>query len=59
MHLHDTPELIFVADGVFTDSDGDGVHFQPGHVLTYAAGSSHSSSYVFVRNSMLEEMASA
>ena len=41
-HLHDTTELIFVADGVFTDSDG--AHFQSGHVLTYAAGSSHSSS---------------
>jgi len=42
MHLHDTTEMIFVAEGVFTDSDG--VHFQPGHVLTYAAGSRHSSS---------------
>lgn len=41
-HLHDTTELIFVADGVFTDSDG--AHFQSGDVLTYAAGSSHSSS---------------
>jgi anti-sigma factor ChrR (cupin superfamily) len=42
MHLHDTTELLFVSDGVLTDSDG--VHFQAGHVLTYAAGSRHSTS---------------
>jgi anti-sigma factor ChrR (cupin superfamily) len=41
-HRHDTTELIFVAEGVFTDSDG--VSFQAGDVVTYPAGSSHSSS---------------
>ena len=41
-HRHDTTEFIFVAEGVFTDSDG--VSFQPGDVLTYPAGSIHSSS---------------
>jgi anti-sigma factor ChrR (cupin superfamily) len=41
-HHHDATELIFVAEGVFTDSDG--VNFLPGDVLTYPAGSSHSSS---------------
>jgi mannose-6-phosphate isomerase-like protein (cupin superfamily) len=42
MHLHDTTELIFVTEGIFTDSDG--VHFPAGYVITYPAGSSHSSS---------------
>jgi len=41
-HRHDTTELIFVAEGVFTDSDG--VSFLAGDVVTYPAGSSHSSS---------------
>ncbi|MDE1179224.1 cupin domain-containing protein [Paraburkholderia sp.] len=41
MHRHDTTELIVVAQGVFTDSDG--AHFRTGDVLTYAAGSSHAS----------------
>ncbi|WP_429341134.1 cupin domain-containing protein [Paraburkholderia sp. GAS42] len=41
-HLHETTEMIFVAEGVFADSDG--AQFSVGHVLTYPAGSSHSSS---------------
>ena len=41
-HRHNTTEFIYVAEGVFTDSDG--VSFRPGDVLTYPAGSSHSSS---------------
>jgi anti-sigma factor ChrR (cupin superfamily) len=41
-HRHDTTELIFVAEGDFADSDG--ATFQTGDVLTYLAGSSHSSS---------------
>jgi anti-sigma factor ChrR (cupin superfamily) len=41
-HRHDTTELLFVAEGVFTDSDG--VTFRAGDVLVYPAGSSHASS---------------
>lgn len=40
LHRHGGTELVMVLDGVFVD--GDGTEFLPGHVVTYAAGSRHS-----------------
>lgn len=40
LHRHDGTELVMVLDGVFIDSDG--TQFLPGHVVTYPAGSRHS-----------------
>ncbi|NIF78059.1 anti-sigma factor [Paraburkholderia sp. Cy-641] len=41
LHLHHATELLYVADGVFSDSDG--VDYRTGDVALYATGSRHAS----------------
>ena len=40
-HVHHTTELLYIADGVF--SDADGADYFPGDVVWYRAGSRHMS----------------
>ncbi len=41
MHRHGATELLLILEGVFSDADGADYH--AGEVVTYAAGSTHSS----------------
>lgn len=40
-HIHDSAELLYVANGVF--SDADGADYRSGDVVVYHAGSRHAS----------------